>query len=145
MFFSSYSLLTLLKKIEWNVIHEIVALHDTHLGKIIRRSGKIANLVINDVIMTSSAYVFTILFYISVISEPIETIHIPKWRAWWVLFRKNIVSGHDVTDDVINVIYDVISASKLENAITLLFFNRFRQSIHQNHGIEMNFPKKNFF
>ena len=29
----------------WNVIHEIVALHNTHLGKIIRRSGKIANLV----------------------------------------------------------------------------------------------------
>ena len=50
-------------------------------------------------------------------------------------------SGHDVADDVINVIYDVISASKLENAITLLFFNRFGQSIHQNHGIEMNFPK----
>ena len=57
-------------------------------------------------------------------------------------FQKKIVSGHDVTDDVINVIYDVISASKLENAITLLFFNRFGQSIHQNHGIEMNFPKK---
>ena len=56
-------------------------------------------------------------------------------------FQKKNVSGHDVTDDVINVIYDVISASKLENAITLLFFNRFGQSIHQNHGIEMNFPK----
>ena len=57
-------------------------------------------------------------------------------------FQKKIVSGHDVTDDVINVIYDVITASKLENTITLLFFNRFGQSIHQNHGIEMNFPKK---
>ena len=56
-------------------------------------------------------------------------------------FQKKIVSGHDVTDDVINVIYDVISASKLEKAITSLFFNRFGQSIHQNHGIEMNFPK----
>merc|ERR1712052_88164 len=56
-------------------------------------------------------------------------------------FQKKIVLGHDVTDDVINVIYDVISASKLENAITLLFFNRFRQSIHQNHGIEMKFQK----
>ena len=53
-------------------------------------------------------------------------------------FQKKIVLGHDVTDDVINVIYDVITASKLENTITLLFFNRFGQSIHQNHGIEMN-------
>ena len=56
-------------------------------------------------------------------------------------FLEKKFSGHDVTDDVINVIYDVISASKLENAITLLFFNRFGQSIHQNHGIEMNFSK----
>ena len=56
-------------------------------------------------------------------------------------FQKKIVLGHDVTDDVINVIYDVITASKLENTITLLFFNRFGQSIHQNHGIEMKFPK----
>ena len=56
-------------------------------------------------------------------------------------FQKKIVSGHDVTDDVINVIYDVISASKLEKAITSLFFNRFGQSIHQNHSIEMDFPK----
>ena len=91
-------------------------------------------------LMTSSAYVLHILFYISVISEPIGTIRIPKWRAWLVLFRKKIVLGHDVTDDVINVIYDVITASKLENTITLLFFNRFGQSIHQNHGIEINFP-----
>ena len=47
-------------------------------------------------------------------------------------FQKKIVSGHDVTDDVINVIYDVISASKLENAITLLFFNRF-EKLCNNH------------
>ena len=33
------------KKLGRNVIHEIVALHNTHLWKIIRRSGKIANLV----------------------------------------------------------------------------------------------------
>ena len=57
-------------------------------------------------------------------------------------FQKKIVFGHDVTDDVINVIYDVITASKLENTITLLFFNRFGQLIHQNHGIYMKFPKK---
>ena len=44
--FSSFSFLTFLKKkFRWNVIHEIVALHNTHLGKIIRRSGKLANLV----------------------------------------------------------------------------------------------------
>ena len=44
--FSSFSFLTFVKKnFGWHVIHEIVALHNTHFGKIIRRSGKIANLV----------------------------------------------------------------------------------------------------
>ena len=56
-------------------------------------------------------------------------------------FQKKNVLGYDVTDDVINVIDDVISASKLENSITLLIFNRFGQSIHENHGIEMKFPQ----
>ena len=143
--FSSFSFLTFLKKnFRWNVIHEIVALHNTHLGKIIRRSGKIANLVKwrhlwrhNDVI---SVCFYNFILYLCYFWTDWDHSY-TKMTGLMSTFQKKIVSGHDVTDDVINVIYDVISASKLENAITLLFFNRFGQSIHQNHGIEMNFPK----
>ena len=127
-------------KFRGNIMHEIVALHNTHLGKIIRSSGKIAKLVKwrhNDVI---SVCFYNFILYLCYFWTDWDHSY-TKMTGLISTFQKKIVSGHDVTDDVINVIYDVISASKLEKAITSLFFNRFGQSIHQNHGIEMNFPK----
>ena len=95
-------------------------------------------------LMTSSAYVFThFILYLCYFWTDWDHSY-TKMTGLISTFQKKIVSGHDVTDDVINVIYDVISASKLEMAITSLFFNRFGQSIHQNHGIEMNVWKKSW-
>ena len=96
------------------------------------------------VMMTSSAYVVThfnsyLCYFWTYLDHPYT-----KMTGLIHTFQKKNVLGHDVTDDVINVIYHVIKGSKLQNLITLLFFNRFGQFIHQNHGIEMKFWKKNW-